>query len=90
MRMHMTATADNRVVAVAVDDSGDHWLIDDGNVEGLGTCLDAALAALRMAGGRTELKRATAEALMAGNDDRCAALAASFERVLAADVPPPE
>ena len=31
-RMHMSATTDGRVVAVAIDDAGDHWVIDDGKV----------------------------------------------------------
>ena len=84
-RMHMTATADGRVVAVAVDDAGDHWVIDDGKVIPHGTCLESALATLRMRGGRQSLKRATAEALMAGDDARCRALAASAQRVLDAE-----
>ncbi len=84
-RMHMTATADGRVVALGVEDAtGDHILIDDGEVEELGSDREAALAELTMRGGKHELKRATAEALLAGDDARCAALARSCERVLKA------
>ena len=89
-RMYMSATADGRVVAVAVDDAGDHWVIDDGKVIPHGTCRESALATLRMRGGRQSIERATAEALMAGDDARCRALRASAQRVLEAELADPE
>ncbi|MCY4662735.1 MAG: hypothetical protein OXF93_23475 [Acidobacteria bacterium] len=80
-RAHMFPTADGQVVAITVDDpASDYAVIDDGTVEEQGTDLDGAFAEARMRGGRMALRRATAEALMAGNDARCKALASSAQR----------
>ena len=87
MQMHMSATKDGRVVALCFEpDSGDHAIIDDGEVEYLGTCRESAMAEMSMRGARQALDRASAEALLDGNDARCKALAESAQRVLDADV----
>ena len=53
-------------------------------VEELGTDREAAIAELEMRGAQMPLNRATAEALLDGDDERLAALHASCERVLEA------
>jgi len=83
-RIHMTARADVRVIGVAVDDEENATLIDDGKVIAEGISRDEAIAGARMRGGRQSLSRASAEALMAGNEKRAEALNASAARVLKA------
>ena len=73
----MTARADGRVIGVAVDDEGNATLIDDGKVITEGVSRDEAMAGARMQGGRQSLSRASAEALMSGNQKRAQALQAS-------------
>ena len=88
-RMHICATANGRVVLVALDDASEDYVIDDGKIIPHGRCLDSALATLGRRGGRQSLKRSTAEALMTGDNARCPALpalAASAQRVLHAEL----
>lgn len=81
--IHLTATADGRVIGVRVDDAENASVIDDGRLVGESIDVDEALATAHMRGGRRSLDRASAEALMAGDRVRAKALDESAQRVMA-------
>ena len=53
-RLHMTATADGRVVAIGCNDAGDHAIVDDGEVTDVDSDREEAwLSFASTAGGRS-------------------------------------
>lgn len=85
-RTYMAAHRDGRVAAVVrMLPSDVYAVIVDGDVTERDLIdADEGLATLRVAGFRKSVNRASAEALLAGNDARCKQLADSMQRCLTA------